>query len=160
MGKSLLSQTSKPKKKIDKYSEISSIKSDYKFSLKDTVIYLGLVVEYKGLTCIITKKNKRKTTEYYRIKFVDGEELNGVAGGFLKTLEEYELCVLDQDKEDTQGDMSEIELEIISKGLEPMRNKKSCHNQLLYYQRSCEQCNHEPVCIYWKKYKYDKVKFE
>jgi len=163
-GKSLLSKTSKPKKKLDKYAETSITKNEYKFSLKDTVVYLGLVDEYKGLECVIIKKSRRKIIEYYKVKFLDDEELGDVAGGFLRTAEEYEELLLDQEnnsnEEDSTSNMSDVELKIIEAGLNPMKNKKSCMNQQLFYQRSCEQCHYENVCTYWKKYMYDKVKFD
>jgi len=163
VGKSLLSKTSKPKK-VNKYSEVSTTKNEYKFNLKDKVVYLGLVDEYKGLECIIIKKSRRKIIEYYKVKFEDGEELGDVAGGFLRTKEEYEDLLLDQEnnsnEEDSTSNMSDVELKIIESGLIAMKNKKSCMCQILFYQRSCEQCHYENVCIYWKKGMYDKVKFD
>lgn len=159
-SKSLLKQTSKKPKK-DKYSEISDIKKEYTYALNAEVIYLGLVEDYKTLSCSVVKRSRRKNTEYYNVKFSDGEELDSIANGFLKTPEEYEQYLLDQENNSEDNhDISDMERKIIESGKIPMKNFRSCHNQLLFYQRSCEQCHHEPVCIYHKKYMYDKVKFD
>jgi len=161
-GKSInLTPRDKPKKKQDKYSETSDIKKEYKFNLKDTVIYLGLLEEYKGNECIIIKRSRRNINEYYRVKFEDKVETD-TPMGFLKTLEEYELWLSDQEKEnddDNQEGMSDVEKQILEKGLTPFKNRLSCYLQVALFEHRCHECGYEDRCIYIKKYKYDKVKF-
>ena len=159
--KSLLNQTSSKSKKQDKYSEISDIKKEFKFPMEGKAIFVGLPEEYRYLECTIIKRSNRKSTEYYKIKFDNDNELEGISGGFLKTLEEYELLLEQSENkcEDDMNDISDVERKILETGLIPMKNEKSCHNQEMLYHRSCEQCGYEPVCIYWKKWQYDKIKF-
>ena len=50
-------------------------------------------------------------------------------------------------------------LKVRANGLEPMKNFKSCHNQLkLVVEKNCETCGHVDRCIYRWKYQYNKVK--
>ena len=160
MGKSInLTPREKPKKKQDKYSEISSIKAECTYNINDTLIYLGLVIEYKGQQCSVIKRKIRKQNEYYRVKFEDGEEAD-TSFGFLKTLEEYEQWLLDQnvDNDNAQNDMSEIEKKIIESGLESYKNYVTCHSPISHYENKCHECCYESRCVYRKKYKYDKFK--
>jgi hypothetical protein len=156
-----LAPRTKPKKQ-DKYDETSKVKREYKFEVSDKhLVYNGILDEYKGKTCVVVKRSRRHINEYYRVKFEDGEETD-TSVNFLMGVEEYEQWLLDQDSEsngDDLNDVSEIEMKIIESGLIPMKNEKSCHNQILFYQHSCDKCDKESTCIYWKKYKYDKVKF-
>ena len=156
--KSLLSQTSKPKK-VNKYSEsVKSTKGVYEFSVKQEVVYLGNIGDYQRSFCIITKKSKRHTSEYYGIKFEDGNEID-VSGSFLKTLEGFEEWLLEQDKDDAEREMSAVEIQILEAGLEPYKNEKSCFNQYALYERRCHECCYESRCIFRNKYQYDKIKF-
>jgi len=166
-GKSInLTPRTKPKKE-DKYSEKVSVKREYKHNIGDSVIYLGLLDEYRNTIAIITKRSKKHISEYYCIKFsIDDEIVKDVAGGVLQSLEEYELNLANEeeknsniDKEDEQDDLSEEELKILENGLIPMKNKKSCYNQLKLYHRACPECGYVDTCIYRYKYKYDKVNF-
>jgi len=157
-GKSLLSQTKKPKK-VNKYSEaVKSSKGVYEFATKQDAVYLGNIGDYQFSTCVITKKSKRHSSEYYTIKFEDGNEID-VSSGFLKTPENYELWLLDQDKEDTEKELSDMETKILDAGLIPIKNEKSCLNPYVLYERRCTECCYEDRCIYHKKYKYNEINF-
>ena len=155
-----LNPRTKPQKE-DKYKEISDIKKEHKFNIENKVIFVGLVTEYRGQECIITKRNTRKDIDYYKVKFDDDMELKDITVGFLKTPEEYEQWLSDQENDnvDVQNSMSDVERKIIESGKIPMKNLRSCHNQELFFHRDCPSCGYEPVCIYWKKYQYDKVKY-
>jgi len=160
-GKINLNPRTPKAKKEDKYSELSDIKKAPKFNAEDKVIFVGLIVKYRGKECIIVKRSIRKDVHYYKIKFDDDYELKDITSGLLKTHEEYEKWLLDQESgnEDNQEEISEVEKAIVEKGLTPMRNRLSCYNQEELYHRNCTGCCYEPTCIYWKKYQYDKVNF-
>lgn len=155
-----LNPRTKPKKD-DRYKETSDIKKEYKYKLKDIVIFLGLVDEYKGLECSITKRSRRKNTDYYHVIFNDDTELKDIPVGFLKTPEDYKQYILDQENSDSENNhsISDIERKILDSGLTPMSNEKSCMNQIRLYHRDCTSCCYEPTCIYHKKYQYDKINF-
>ena len=163
-GKSLLSQTSSKSKKVDKYKETSEpTKFKYAFEVGETIIYKGIIDEYRNTIAAITKRSHKNQNEYYCIKFsLDDSELKDINGNILKNLEDHEAELANVENNETQedgiNDLSELEKQIIDKGLIPMKNFKSCQNPILFYQKSCEQCLKEPICIYWKKYLYDKVK--
>ena len=163
-SKSLLSQISSKSKKVDKYKETSEpTKFKYTFEVGETIIYKGIIDEYRNTVAVITKRSHKNQNEYYCIKFsLDDSELKDINGNILKNLEDHEAeLALDENnetQEDGINDLSELEKQIIDKGLIPMKNFKSCQNPILFYQKSCEQCLKEPICIYWKKYLYDKVK--
>jgi len=164
-GKSLLSQTSSKSKKVDKYKETSEpTKFKYAFEVGETIIYKGIIDEYRNTIAVITKRSHKNQNEYYCIKFaLDDSELKDINGNILKNLEDHEAELANEENNETQedgiNDLSELEKQIIDKGLIPMKNFKSCQNPILFYQKSCEQCLKEPICIYCKKYLYDKVKF-
>jgi len=164
-SKSLLSQTSSKPKKVDKYKETSEpTKFKYAFDVGSDAIYRGIIEEYRNTLCTITKRSHKNQTEYYCIKFsLDDSELKDINGNILQSLEKFEAELANEENNETQedgiNDLSELEKQIIDKGLIPMKNFKSCQNPILFYQKSCEQCLKEPICIYWKKYLYDKVKF-
>ena len=163
-SKSLLSQTSSKSKKVDKYKETSEpTKFKYAFEVGETIIYKGIIDEYRNTVAVITKRSHKNQNEYYSIKFaLDDSELKDINGNILKNLEDHEAELANDENNETQEDginnLSELEKQIIDKGLIPMKNFKSCQNPILFYQKSCEQCLKEPICIYWKKYLYDKVK--
>ena len=163
-SKSLLSQTSSKPKKVDKYKETSEpTKFKYTFEVGETIIYKGIIDEYRNTVAVITKRSHKNQNEYYCIKFsLDDSELKDINGNILKNLEDHEAELANEENNETQedgiNDLSELEKQIIDKGLIPMKNFKSCQNPILFYQKSCEQCLKEPICIYWKKYLYDKVK--
>ena len=163
-SKSLLSQTSSKSKKVDKYKETSEpTKFKYAFEVGETIIYKGIIDEYRNTVAVITKRSHKNQNEYYCIKFsLDDSELKDINGNILKNLEDHEAELANEENNETQedgiNDLSELEKQIIDKGLIPMKNFKSCQNPILFYQKSCEQCLKEPICIYWKKYLYDKVK--
>ena len=163
-SKSLLSQTSSKSKKVDKYKETSEpTKFKYAFEVGETIIYKGIIDEYRNTVAVITKRSHKNQNEYYSIKFaLDDSELKDINGNILKNLEDHEAELANDENNETQedgiNDLSELEKQIIDKGLIPMKNFKSCQNPILFYQKSCEQCLKEPICIYWKKYLYDKVK--
>jgi len=161
-GKINLTPRATKQKKEDKYSELSDIKKIPKFNAEDKVVFVGLIVKYRGQECTIVKRSVRKDVYYYKIKFEDDYELKDITVGLLKTHEEYEQWLLDQENgnEDNQDEISEVERAILEKGLVPMRNKFACNNQEMLYDRDCTNCCYEPTCIYHKKYQYDKVKFE
>jgi len=161
-GKINLNPRTPKAKKEDKYSELSEIKKIPKFNAEDKVIFVGLIVKYRGQECTIVKRSIRKDVYYYKIKFDDDYELKDITSGFLKTIEEYEQWLLDQENgnEDNQEEISDIEKAILEKGLTPMRNRFACNNQEMLYHRDCPNCCYEQTCIYHKKYQYDKVKFE
>ena len=119
---------------------------------------MGNIGDYQRSACFITKKSKRHTSEYYGIKFEDGNEID-VSGGFLKTPEEYAEWLLDQDKDETEKELSDMEIKILDAGLIPIKNEKSCLNPYVLYERRCTECCYEDRCIYHKKYLYDKVNF-
>jgi len=168
---SLTPRESKKSKKQDKYSESSKTKREYAHDLKDEVVYLGIVEEYKNTLATIIKRSRNHLSEYYSIKFsLDEEILDNIAGGVLISLENYEAeLAMEKEKEeknntnsqedDNQNDMSEEEKKIIDKGLEPYRNKSSCYNPVFFYERRCEQCSYELRCIYTNKHKYNKNKY-
>ena len=164
-SKSLLSQTSSKSKKVDKYKETSEpTKFKYAFEVGETIIYKGIIDEYRNTIAVITKRSHKNQNEYYCIKFaLDDSELKDINGNILKNLEDHEAELANEENNETQedgiNDLSELEKQIIDKGLIPMKNFKSCQNPILFYQKSCEQCLKEPICIYCKKYLYDKVKF-
>lgn|GEM_PF-3572672 len=164
-GKSLLNQvSSKKSKKENKYSEVSSIKTEYKFSLQDKVVYVGLLEEFRDLVCTIIKRSRRKITDYYKVKFDDGEELDSISGVFLKTIEEYELEVEqlennDSDNENSSNDMSEFEMELNRQGKTSYQNYVACLSPIYYYQMSCVECNFHNRCVYKNKGDYKKLKF-
>lgn len=157
-SKSLLGQTS-TKKKENKYSEVSPTKREYKYSPKEEVIYLGLNNDYKGLPCTIIKKSRAKSTEYYNVRFEDNEELNSVSCGFLKTPEEYEQWLSDQENEemDIRNNMSEVELEMIKAGLISHKNYLACLSPIVYSEMRCFECGYETRCVYRKKHDYKKL---
>ena len=160
-NKSLLNKTSKKPKK-DKYSEISDIKKEYTYALKTELIYLGIVDDYKTLPCSVIKRSRRKSTDYYSVIFENGEKLDSIAEGFLKTPDEYDQWLLNQENgsnEDNNNDVSEVERKIIEAGLIPMKNERSCMHQMKLYHRECKSCGYESTCVYRKKYLYDKVNF-
>jgi len=161
-GKINLTPRAPKQKKEDKYSELSDIKKEPKFNVEDKVVFVGLIVKYRGQECTIVKRNIRKDIDYYKIKFYDDYELKDITVGLLKTIEEYEQWLLNQENgnEDNQEEISDIEKAILEKGLIPMRNKLSCNNQEMLYHRNCPDCCYEQTCIYHKKYQYDKIKFE
>ena len=161
-GKINLTPRAPKQKKEDKYSELSDIKKEPKFNVEDKVVFVGLIVKYRGQECTIVKRNIRKAIDYYKIKFYDDYELKDITVGLLKTIEEYEQWLLNQENgnEDNQEEISDIEKAILEKGLIPMRNKLSCNNQEMLYHRNCPDCCYEQTCIYHKKYQYDKIKFE
>ena len=160
-GKINLTPRSTKQKKEDKYSELSDIKKIPKFNAEDKVIFVGLIVKYRGQECTIVKRSLRKDVHYYKIRFEDDYELKDITSGLLKTHEEYEKWLLDQENgiEDNQEEISDIEKSILEKGLTPMRNRLSCYNQEELYHRNCTGCCYESTCIYHKKYQYDKVNF-
>ena len=159
-----MSQTSSKSKKVDKYKETSEpTKFKYAFEVGETIIYKGIIDEYRNTIAVITKRSHKNQNEYYCIKFaLDDSELKDINGNILKNLEDHEAELANEENNETQedgiNDLSELEKQIIDKGLIPMKNFKSCQNPILFYQKSCEQCLKEPICIYWKKYLYDKVK--
>lgn len=157
-----LTPRDKPKKQ-DKYSEKSKVKREYSFNINDAVIYLGLVEEYRNTLCTIVKRSRKHISEYYTIKFaIDDEILKDVAGGVLQTVEEFESNLkkekIKENKEYDQNTISELEKEVIEKGLEPYKNPKTCLNPIAHYEHRCHKCGFENRCIYYKKYKYVKVK--
>ena len=160
-----MSQTSSKSKKVDKYKETSEpTKFKYAFEVGETIIYKGIIDEYRNTIAVITKRSHKNQNEYYCIKFaLDDSELKDINGNILKNLEDHEAELANEENNETQedgiNDLSELEKQIIDKGLIPMKNFKSCQNPILFYQKSCEQCLKEPICIYCKKYLYDKVKF-
>ena len=160
-GKINLTPRATKQKKEDKYSELSDIKKIPKFNAEDKVIFVGLIVKYRGQECTIVKRSLRKDVHYYKIRFEDDYELKDITSGLLKTHEEYKQWLSDQENgiEDSQEEISDIERAILEKGLTPMRNRLSCYNQEELYHRNCTGCCYEPTCIYWKKYQYDKVNF-
>jgi len=160
-GKSLLSQTSSKPKKQDKYDETSSIVKEYEFNIDDRVIFLGLVSDYRGLECTIIKRNmKKKTTDYYIVKFDDGKIIESVVYGFLRTPEQYELELSQNENESEDNvEMSDEELKVIENGYVPYKNRLSCYSQLDFYHRNCGECTHRHQCIYRFKGIYDKIKF-
>ena len=156
-----LAPRDKPKsKKPDKYDD--SPLNEYKFEPKDKVIYVKTLNKYNGLECTIVKRSKRKSTQYYHVEFDNGEKLEGVSSGFLRTLEEYELELeraKNKTEDNNEDNATEEELKILNAGLIPMKNLRSCHNQDALYHRGCTECGYESVCIYEKKYKYNEVNF-
>ena len=168
-SKSLLNQTSKSSKKVDKYKETSEpTKFKYAFEVGSDAIYKGIIEEYRNTLCTITKRSHKNQTEYYCIKFsLDDSLLKDIIGTILQGLEEYEAELIDkenkegiQGKEDDIDDLSDIELEVIKNGYKSMGNKTTCMNPLLFYERRCEQCNNfKNECVYRFKGRYDKIKF-
>jgi DNA-binding TFAR19-related protein (PDSD5 family) len=171
MAKSINLKTreSKKSKSQDKYSEKIKTKREYKFHVNQEVIYKGLIEEYRNTLATIVnhKQSRNHSVEYYSIKFaLDDEIINDVSGNMLISLENYELELAKEEEknnsnnqdEDSQNIVSDLEKEIIAKGLEPYRNRLSCFNPILYYERHCEQCGYQDRCVYRKKGKYDKIK--
>ena len=78
----MLSQTSKPKK-VNKYSEVSrkSKKEEYKFGLRENVIYVGGLYEEKsGLNCVVVSRSQsRNGKQYYKVEFEDGLIIENIA---------------------------------------------------------------------------------
>ena len=161
-SKSLLSQTSSKSKKVDKYNEVSSIVKEYEFSIDDRVIFLGLVSDYRGLECKIIKRTmKKKTTDYYSVKFDDGNVIESVVYGFLRTPEQYELEIEEQKNknEDDHSDLPEIELEMIKNGIESHKNYHACLSPLNFHYMDCDSCTYKSKCVYENKFDYKKAKF-
>ena len=155
--------TPREPKKEDKYKETSDIKNEYKFSIESKGIYIGFNEEHRGQECTIIKRSTRKNTHYYMIKFDDNEELKDITNVFLKTFEEYEQWLLDQENdnenENDTEDISEIERKVLEAGLIPYHNSKSCLSPIVYTEMRCNECNYESRCIYHSKHNYKKVKF-
>lgn len=149
----------KKKKNEDKYSEIPT--HVYKHDLKDKRIYTGLVSEHYGSECEVIKRGQKKSVNYYKVKLNDDTILQDVAEWFLKTTEEFELEQeqLKNKSIDSEANLSQLEREIIEKGLEPYKNRLSCFNQNALYERRCHECNYEDRCIFVDKYNYDKIKY-
>lgn len=161
MAKSInLTPRDKPKKKQDKYSEISDIKKEFKFPMKSKVIYVGMTTIYRGLEATVIKPSRRKNNDYYKIEFDDGEQLDSISSVYLRTLEEYELELeQNENKLDDDIEISDEELKVIENGYVPYKNRLSCYSQLDYYHRNCGGCTHRHQCIYRFKGIYDKIKF-
>jgi len=160
-GKSLLSQTSTKSKKENKY-EVSSIVKEYEFNIDDRVVFLGLVSDYRGLECTIVKRTmKKKTTDYYSVKFDDGKIIESVVYGFLRTPEQHELELEEQrnKNEDDHSDLPEIELEMIRNGIESHRNYHACLSPLNFHYMDCDSCTYKSKCVYENKFDYKKAKF-
>ena len=161
-GKSLLSQTSTKSKKENKYGEVSSIVKEYEFNIDDRVVFLGLVSDYRGLECTIVKRTmKKKTTDYYSVKFDDGKIIESVVYGFLRTPEQHELELEEQrnKNEDDHSDLPEIELEMIRNGIESHRNYHACLSPLNFHYMDCDSCTYKSKCVYENKFDYKKAKF-
>ena len=160
-GKGINLTPREQKKKPDKYSEISDIKNKSKFEVSDQkLIFIGLSQDYRGLECKIIKRNKRKDVDYYRVKFDDSNEIGDITDNFLKTFEEYELWLLEQDKannENKQSDMSEFEIELNKQGIDSYHNYVQCLSPIIFYERKCTECGYEKRCVYGEKYKYKKL---
>lgn len=159
--KNLLNQTSKKSKKEmerDKYKEISDIKKEYAFSLKQQVIYIGIDETLRGQECIVIKRSGRNKTQYFNIQFNDGRQLQYITASFLKTPEDYELWLEKQNKEETENNVSDLEAEVIKNGYIPLRNKDACMISSLWVERRCNDCHFENRCIFINKGKYRKVK--
>ena len=156
-----LTPREKPKKKQDKYSEISDIKKEFKFPIKSIAIYVGMTTNYRGLESTIIKQSRRKNNDYYNIEFNDGEQLDSVSSVYLRTLEEYEL-ELDQTENKSEEDieMSDEEIKVIENGYVPYKNRFSCFSPIDFLKKNClNECTHRHQCIYRFKGKYDKIKF-
>jgi len=161
MAKSVnLTPRDKPKKKQDKYSEISDIKKEFKFPMKSIAIYVGMTTNYRGLESTIIKQSRRKNNDYYNIEFDDGEQLDSVSSVYLRTLEEYEL-ELDQTEnksEESNVDLSEYEIELMKQGLQSYRNYTTCFSPIDFYERNCDNgCTYRLRCVYSDKGKYKKL---
>ena len=155
-----LTPREKKPKKVDKYSEISDIKKEFKFPIKSKAIYVGMTTNYKSLESTIIKQSRRKNNDYYNIEFEDGEQLDSVSSVYLRTLEEYELELSQiESKSEDDVEISEEELKVIENGYSPYKNRLSCYSQLDYYHRNCGGCTHRHQCIYRFKGVYDKIKF-
>ena len=120
-----------------------------------------MVSDYRGLECIIVKRvMKKKTTDYYSVAFDDGKIIESVVYGFLRTPEQYELELSQNENESEDNvEMSDEELKVIENGYVPYKNRLSCYSQLDYYHRNCGGCTHRHQCIYRFKGIYDKIKF-
>lgn len=160
-GKSLLNQTPTKPKKQNKYSEISDIKKEYKFDLKDRVVFLGISSEYRGLECTIVKRNiKKKTTDYYNVQFDDGKIIESVVSGFLKTIEEYELEkeTIANNNAEIKNNLSEFEIELNKQGIESYHNYAQCLDSPTIVEMRCNECGFEDRCVYRDKYNYNKFR--
>lgn len=164
-SKSLLNKTtSKPKKKLDKYSEEYIEKREYKYKPNDKVVYFGSMNGCHGLECTIIKRRRRKNLEYYKIQFNNDDEIiSDISGNFLKSLEEYEQWVSNQEnegsEEENKNKMSEFELELNRQGKTSYQNYDACLSPLNYYQMSCTECRFCDRCVYKNKGDYKKLKF-
>ena len=148
-------------KKEDKYSELSDIKKVPKFNVEDKVVFVGLIVKYRGQECTIVKRSLRKDVHYYKIRFEDDYELKDITSGLLKTIEEYEQWLLDQENgiEDNHSDLPEIELEMIKNGIESHKNYHSCLSPLNFHYMDCISCTYKSKCVYENKFDYKKTKY-
>lgn len=156
-SKSLLNQTSKKSKKENKYSETSDIKKEYKFDINDNVFYLGYKTDFRNLECSIVKRSTKKGVHHYTIKFEEREEeLDSVIVDFLKTPEEYEIYLLEQEQgSDNQENLSEMEFEMIKNGIESYKNYDQCLSPMDFYKRNCSDgCTYSSRCVYIGKFKY------
>jgi len=151
-----LTPRDKPKsKKPDKYSELPL--NEYKFELKGKAVFVQSLNKYNGLECTIVKRNKRKSTHYYVVEFNDGEKLEGISSGFLKTLEEYERELeraKNKAEDNNEEEATEEELKILDAGKIPYKNKRSCLSPIVHYEMRCHECGYEDRCIYINKYNY------
>ena len=160
MAKSInLTPRDKPKKKQDKYSEISDIKKEFKFPMKSKVIYVGMTTIYRGLEATVIKPSRRKNNDYYNIEFDDGEQLDSISSVYLRTLEEYELELEQSENksEDDQSNIPEIEVEMIKNGIESHKNYQACLSPIVYSEMRCFECNYESRCVYHSKHNYKKL---
>lgn len=164
-SKSLLNKTSKKPKKENKYSEMSPpTKKEYKFEVTDKVklIYQGTLHDYKNQTCIVVKKSTRNQNQYYKVKFDDGE-IAETSVAFLKTTEEYQQWLLDQENrnnEDDQNSMSEFEIELMKRGIESHKNYNACLSPLILVQQmQCDKCCYFSRCVYKNKGNYKRFRF-
>jgi vacuolar-type H+-ATPase subunit I/STV1 len=155
-SKSLLNAPStKPK---TKRSPRKAKTNDYLFSVGDTLVYLGTAIDgHCGSECKVISRSKTYIQEFYKIQFDDGEVLESISD-VLRTIDDYEEELRQlENNQDSENEISEIELEVIRNGYEPYKNKMSCYSSLDFYYRNCNGCTHKNRCIYRGKFKYKKL---
>jgi len=145
LAKSLLSKTSKPKTRS---TSRKTSKAEYIFEIGQTCVYCGSLGGYDKAECVIVSRNRKYLQEYYHIKFSNNDEVETI-GGILKSKEDYELELENQDNDSEQ--YADIE--------GSYQNPQNCLNPITFYEMRCMECSYEPKCVYRNKHDYKKIKF-
>lgn len=138
------SKTKTPRRTTDK-------DTPYKFEIDQEVIYVGSLEGYENAVCTVTKRKRKYITEYYHIKFEDGEKIETI-GSILKTKEEYEEYIKGKNNTTKRS-------VILEDGVESLENYYCCHDPVAFFEKRCNKCLKFKRCVYENKGNYKKLKF-